>query len=341
MSKDHLKLRWLLIGLAVLSIIIYLSACSSPSSSVPSTSVDEMLTLPELEAVELDGEPLRVVATTSIIGDVIAQVGGDEIMLTTLMEPGQDPHSYEPAARELTAVAEADVIFVNGWDLEEGLIDELAQIGAGVPMAAISANIEPLSLGQDENADGNAGEEHHHGADPHTWFSVGNVKQWTENVASVLSELDPANSETYRHSAAAYMAELEELETYSESALAQMGEENRYLVTNHESFGYFADAYGFTVLGTVIPAASTLAEPSASDLAGLIKQMEAHDVCAIITEATTSTDLAQTVAAELDGCDEVKVLQLYTGSIGLPGSGADSYLGMFRANVDVIVEGLQ
>lgn len=109
----------------------------------------------------------------------------------------------------------------------------------------------------------------------------------------------------------------------------------------HDAFGYFAQEYDFTVLGTVIPNLSTLAEPSAGDVAGLIEKMKEHDVCTIFTETTVSDTLVQTVAAELEGCDEVKVLQLYTGAIGPEGSGAESYIGMFRTNVDIIVEGLQ
>lgn len=305
----------------------------------------EMIVLPELEALELKGERLKVIATTSIIGDVVAQVGGEAIELTTLMGPGLDPHSYEPGTQELTAVAEAQVIFVNGWDLEEGLVHDLEEISEGVPLVAISANVAPLAFGKDEHASSEGGQdehEHEHGvADPHVWFSIHNVEQWVGNVERVLSDLDPANAGSYESRANAYLAELEELETYVESQLAQIPEENRFLVTNHDSFSYFAKDYGFELIGTLIPAASTLAEPSASDLAGLIGEMEAHGVCTIFTETTVSDTLAQTVASELDGCEEVKVLKLYTGAVGPAGSGADSYTGMFRANVDRIVEGIK
>ena len=309
-----------------------------------------MLTLPELEAAALNGESLRVVATTSIIGDVVSQVGGDALQLTTLMGPGQDPHSYEPGARELTAVANAHVIFVNGWDLEEALADDLASIGEHVPLIPVSANIEPLEFGgyaredehqhQGEGGEGE-GEHTHSGADPHTWFNIHNVEQWVANIEYVLSDLDPANAETYRHNSEAYLGELEELRAYAETHLAAISAGKRFLVTNHDSLGYLAQEYDLEVLGTVIPAASTLAEPSASDLARLIEGMKEHAVCTIFTETTVSDNLARTVAGELDGCEEVQVLQLYTGAVGPVGSGADSYIGMFRANVDTIVEGLE
>jgi ABC-type Zn uptake system ZnuABC Zn-binding protein ZnuA len=300
-----------------------------------------MITLPELAAVELEGRPLRVVATTSIIGDVVAQVGGEAIELTTLIGAGQDPHSYEPAIKELTAVAAADVIFVNGWDLEETLIDNLRVIGEGVPMVAISANIEPLPILEDGHEDRKEEPGHQHAVDPHTWLSIKNVEQWVENATQVLTDLDPANGDVYENSAAEYGAELAGLQQYAANELAQVAEERRLLVTNHDSLGYFASEYGFTVIGTVVPAASTLAEPSAGDLAALVALMEARDVCTIITETTGRSSLAQTLAAELEGCDQVEVLQFYTGALGPPGSGADSYTGMFRANVEALVEALR
>lgn len=303
----------------------------------------EVLTLPQLTAVDLGGQQLRVVATTSIIGDVLAQVGGEAIELTTLMSAGQDPHSYKPAARDLTAVAAAHVIFVNGWDLEEALIGDLETIGGSVPLVPISANIQPLAYGDghaDEEAQNEA--EHGHGvADPHVWFSIGNVEQWVRNAQQVLSDLDPANADSYASNAAAYLEELAALEDYATEQLAVIPAERRFLVTNHDSFGFFARDYGFEVLGTVIPGRSTLAEPSARDLAGLIGLMGEHGVCTLFTEATVSDRLAQTVAAELTGCDGVQVLKLFTGAIGPAGSGADSYTGMFRANVDTIVAGLR
>lgn len=288
------------------------------------------LSLPELSELDLAGERLSVVATTSIIADVVAEVGGDVIELTGLIGLGQDPHSYEPAARDLTTVVEADVVFVNGWDLEEGLVDDLENISEDVPIVSISAHIDPLSFGGDDGP-----------ADPHVWFNLAHVTQWVSNVKTVLSELDPANAESYHENADAYLAELEELADYSEMRLGAIAEGNRFLITNHNSFSYFADAYDLTVLGSVIPSASTVAEPSASDLAELIDLMKANGVCTVFTETTVSDTLAQTVAEELSTCEAVQVLSLYTGALGEAGSGADSFIGMFRANVDTIVTGLK
>lgn len=303
----------------------------------------EMLILPVLKPVALNGSPLQVVATTSIIGDIVAQVGRGAIDLTVLIGPGVDPHSYQPGAQDLTVVENAHVIFVNGWDLEAGLARDLETIG-GVGPVPVSAGISPLAFGTGEPAEADGNEDHAHehaGADPHVWLSIRNVKQWVKNINYVLSELDPANAETFAGNAEAYSGDLEELETYVEAQLGQIPLEKRILVTNHDAFGYFANEYGFNVLGTVIPAVSTLAEPSASNLTELIAKMEKHRVCTIFTETTVSDTLAQTIAAELDNCAEVKVLALYSGSLGPVGSGAENYISMFRTNVDAIVEGLR
>lgn len=341
--KTIVKQIWMVLFLIGAVLVVSCSGTEtavSPSDDHDNEAEGGTLTLPELDAVELNGAPLKVVATTSIIGDVVAQIGGEAIALTVLMGPGQDPHSFEPSARALTAVAEAHVIFVNGWDLEEALVHDLEEIGAGVPLVPISANIEPLALGEDEHENEQEEAHEHSGADPHVWFSIHNIEQWVKNVERVLSDLDPANAETFAKNATAYLADLAELEAYVASELNQISDDRRFLVTNHESFSYFAAAYDFTVLGTVIPGSSTLAEPSANDLTDLIATMAEHDVCTIFTEVTVSDSLAQTAASELTDCDNVQVLPLYTGAIGLPGSGADSFVGMFRANVDAIVEGL-
>ncbi|MDX1664794.1 MAG: metal ABC transporter substrate-binding protein [Candidatus Promineifilaceae bacterium] len=302
-----------------------------------------VLALPDLAPAELAaGEQLRVVATTSIIGDVAAQVGGDTIELVTLMQPGQDPHSYQPSPATLAEVGGADVILVNGWDLEEGLLSELANAAEGVPLVPVSAGIEPLAFGESvhEAEVEAADEEHDHVADPHVWLDPLLVQAWVENIAFILGSLDPANAEAYVANARAYLAELEELATTMDAALAVIPEERRQLVTNHDALAYFARRFDFAVLGTVIPGASTLAEPSARALAELVEVMTAADVCTVFSESTVGDSVARAAAAELDHCDEVAVLSLYTGALGPPGSGADSYIGMMTSNTETIVAGL-
>ena len=329
------QIRKLLPLLVVMSTILLASCAQTQSETAVShdneANSNTVLPLPELTDAALNGRSLNVVATTSIIGDVVAQVGGEAIELTTLIQQGQDPHSYEPGAQELTAVAAADIIFVNGWDLEESLVRNLESIGKDVPVVPVAANIQPLAF--DEGEHGNV--------DPHTWFNIQNVVQWTANIEATLSQRDPANAETYASNAAAYQAKLADLETYVQAELGSIPPEKRFLITNHDALGYLAEAYGFQVLGTVIPGSSTLAEPSAREIADLIAIMNDHEICTIFTETTISDTLAQTTAAELTNCDTINVIPLYTGSLGSAGSGADSYIGMFQANVAAIVNGLK
>ncbi len=292
-----------------------------------------ILALPQLAPVDLGAGKLRVIATTSIIGDVVAQVGGSAIDLTTLMGPGQDPHSYEPGARELTAVADAHLIFINGWDLEEGLTDVLETIGENNLIVPVSANIDPLSM--PPNSQGIVG------ADPHVWVSTHSVEQWVENISVVLSTLDSGNTAVYTANADRYLGELANLDDYAQEQLAAIPADQRVLVTNHRAFSYFARDYEFEMLGTVIPGLSSLSEPSADDLADLIGKMESRSICTIFTETTVSDQLAQVVADELASCADVQVLPLYTGSLGPEGSGIDSYIGMMQFNVDTIAAGLQ
>ncbi len=318
--------------LLILLFLLLLSACGGgdvPVDDHEHAGAMEPLTIPSLTPIS-EGKRPSIVATTSIIGDVVAHVGGEAIDLTTLMAAGQDPHSYEPAAQELTAVSNSNIIFVNGWDLEENLVHSLESIGGDVPLVPVSAGIEPLAFNGNEDL-----------ADPHVWFDVANVKQWTTTIADSLTTIDPANAEIYAANAAAYQAELDELDDYVQSAMDSIPAENRHLVTNHGAFNYFANAYGVEVVGTVIPSMSALAEPSAGEMAALISLMNEQNICAVFTETTLSDELAQTLAAELDGCEETAVSKLYTGAIGSPDSGADSYISMMQANADTIANGLK
>lgn len=332
------------------------------------------LMLPELAAASLDGRALRVVATTSIVGDVVANIGGDSIDLTVLMGAGQDPHGYEATPQDLVAMEEADVIFVNGWDLEERLAESIEE-NFDDKYVAISAGIEPIEFGgehghddehgdeHDEDEDHEEGEEHddehadedehaeeddhdddhaghdHSGADPHVWFDIHHGEQWAENAASVLSTLDPANAANYEGNLAAYAEELEALEEELETIVATLPMEKRQLVTNHDALGYFAAAYDFDIVGTVIPSLSTNAEPSAGELAELIDAMQDAGVCTIFGETTDSNTLAETVAAELNDCENVQVVTIFTGALGE--GEASSYIGMLRSNMESIVAGLQ
>jgi len=302
---------------------------AEPATTTAATTAGALapLPLPAVAAVPGDG-PLRVVVTTSIIGDIAGRVGGEAIALTTLMAAGQDPHSYQPAAADLAAAADADLIFVNGWGLEEGLIADLDAAG-DAPLVPVSAGIAPRPSSADA-----------HAADPHVWQDVANVMQWVDNIAAMLSAARPADADAFAANADALRAELAVLDDDIRAATAAIPAARRVLVTNHDTLAYFAAAYDFRVLGSVIPGASTLAEATAANLAALADAMNAAGVCSLFVETTAADQLARALSEELDGCDTVRVLSLYSDALGPPGSGADSYAGMMRANVATIVAAL-
>jgi zinc/manganese transport system substrate-binding protein len=305
---------------------------------------EEHLSIPDLGGITLaEGETLRVVATTSIIGDVVGNVAGDNIELTVLMAEGQDPHSYQPTASDLTIASDAHIVFVNGWDLEEGLVGDLEGANESGVIVPISAGVEPLEgeghedeAYEEEGEHAEGQEEDGHLFDPHVWFDVHNVETWVHNVEAVLSTMDSANAETYAANAEAYEAELEALEQYIQEGVAQIPEANRKLVTNHDTFSYFATAYGFEVIGTILPGASTGNEPSAADLTELIAAVQTAGVQAVFIENTVGEGLADVLNEETGA----HVYELYTDAVGPVGSGAETYIGMVRANIDTLVEAL-
>jgi ABC-type Zn uptake system ZnuABC Zn-binding protein ZnuA len=329
---------------ALLPVFFALTACG-PATPTQPTAPTEM-TLPEVTPVTLSpGEKLKVVATTNIIGDVVSNVARDTVDLTVLIAIGQDPHSYEPTPQALAAIEDANVIFVNGLDLEEVLMTTIENTATGV-VVPVSAGIEPLVVeknereGAEEHAE-EGGEHVHANGNPHFWMDPANVIVWTQNIETVLSQADPANQEQYAANADAYRARLEEVDAYARQQLALVPEANRKLVTDHDSLEYFAKAYGFEVIGTVIPGTSTTGEASAGDVAALVDVIRQQNVPAVFVGTSASRglqSLADTIANEVGS--QVKVLPLLTGSLAPMGQPGDTYLGLIRFDVDQIVEGL-
>lgn len=306
------------------------SGASEPGDPVP---VEEM---PALEPVELGGgERLRVAATTSIVADVVSRVGGDAIELTRLVPLGTDPHTYQLTPQDVAAVAGAHVLVTNGLGLEEFLPDLLDATDGAVPVVPASHGVALLSSGEGEDAaDDGHGDE---GADPHTWFDPRNVVVWTRNIEAALSALDAANAETYAANAAAYIDELNELDAWIREQVATIPEERRLLVTDHTLFTYFAAAYGFRQVGAIIPGYSTLAEPSAQEMAALQRALGELDVPAVFVSTTVNPRLAEQLAEDTG----TRLVYVYTGSLSEAGGPADSYLDFMRHNVSVIVEALR
>jgi len=289
--------------------------------------------LPTLSPVKLaPGEKLRVVVTTSLIEDVVHQVGDDQIELTCLVPRGADPHTFQPSPGTARAVAEAHVILKNGLGLEEGWLNELiTHVGNNQPVVSLSTGIKSRT---EQRLEGT--ESHGHGdQDPHVWFDVRNVMTWVKNTERILRTLDPSGRE-YSENASRYLTELEALDAWIVDQVNSIPPANRKLVTSHYAFGYFADRYGLELIGSVFPI-TTEAEPSARDLAQLEEAIRQHQVRAIFAENTINPRLVEQIAHDTG----VKVVLLYTGALGPPGSGVETYVDLMRYDVKAIVAALK
>lgn len=299
--------------------------------------------IPHLDAVPLsEGERLRVVATTSVVADVVSQVGGAHIDLTHLIPLGADSHAFEPTPRDVAMLADAHVIFINGAGLEQ-FLDTLLENVEGVPVVPVSAGIELLPFELDDHNDDHADDDHHdddhhHGEfDPHVWFDPNQVLVWVHNIEHALSDLDPQHAEIYEANAEAYEAELEALDDWIQDQVASVPEEERLLVTDHAFLTYFAAQYGFEQIGAVIPATTSVAEPSAQELAALQDAISQYPVPAIFVGHEVSSRVAEQIAADLG----IDLVFIYSESLSDADGPAGSYLQFMRYNVNAIVDGLR
>ncbi len=274
------------------------------------------------------GERLRVVATTTLVGDVVGQVGQDDIELAVLLEPGADPHTYQSTPRALAAVADAHLVVINGFGLEEAMLDDLLQASAA-PVISLSEGINPRALAE--------GEEAGQGVDPHVWFDPTNVQTWARNAADALAALEPDREDGFQANAAAYIDELAALDAWIFEQVALISAGARVMVTDHDELGYFADRYGFEIVGAVVPAYSTAADPSAADLAALLETIAAADVRAVFVGVTVNP----AVAARISEDAGIWLVVLHTGSLSEPGGPAATYLDLMRTDVLAIVEALR
>ena len=332
-------------------LLIALAGCSTPTPATSGDTADEhahesaagaLDALPVLSPVALGaGGKLRIVATTNIVADVVRQVGGDHIELTALLPIGVDPHSYSPTPDDLRALNSAQAIVINGLNLEESMAPVLENLDSPIPVMALSTGVPPLVLAEETHEEHEEEDDHeahdHEGADPHTWMNPLNVVIWAENAKHLLSELDPAHATDYAAAAAAYETALQQLDQEVRAAVAGLPEGQRKLVTDHDNLGHFAAAYGFQVVGSVIPSLSTMAAASAQELAALQEQIAAEGVTAIFVGTTVNPDVATQIAADTG----VRVVPIYTDSLSDASGPAATYLEMMRFNAAAIVAGLK
>jgi manganese/iron transport system substrate-binding protein len=308
-----MRKRLILWGLCLAGLAWILSACAAPAGG--------------------QSGKMQVVATTTIVGDVVGNIGGNAIQLDVLLPPGSDPHSFDPTPQDVAKIARANLIFANGAGLETFLDPLLKNADSRAQVIYVSDGIQLIrfqsNLPGEESGPG--------GGDPHTWFDPQNVKDWVQNIEKALSAQDPGNAQTYAANAQRYTQQLDELDRWIQTQVGQIPPDQRKLVTDHEAFTYFAARYGFQQVGAIVPGYSTLAQPSAQELAALEDAIQKLGVKAIFVGETVNPNLAQRVAQDTG----VKLVYLYTGALSDSSGPASTYLDFMRYDVNQIINALK
>ncbi len=305
---------------------------------------------------------LSAVATFSILGDMVSQVGGDRVDVTTLVGPNGDAHVYQPTPQDAQAVAGAGVLFVNGLAFE-GWLDRLVDASEyGGPTVVATQGIDPLEAAEDDHHEGeehaehedhegedhaehdhhegedHAEDEHHHdhgGIDPHAWQSLANARTYVANIEAGLSGADPDGADIYAANAADYLSRIDAAEAEVIAALSALPEDGRTIVTSHDAFGYFADAYDLTFLAP--EGMSTESEASAQDVAALIEQIREDGVSAVFVENVADGRLIEQIASETGATVGGT---LYADALSGPDGPAATYLDMMRYNATTLAGAL-
>ena len=273
-------------------------------------------------ALPAKAEKLKVVASFSILGDMVRQVTGDLASVATIVGPNADAHVYTPNVNDARAVAEADIVFVNGLGFETWSKTLIETSGTKAKVYVATKGITPLKV------DGKS--------DPHAWNALPNGMVYVRNIARAMAEVDPDNTGIYNANASAYIAKLEDLHTRAVAEFAALPPTRRTVVTAHDAFGYLANAYGLRFLAPV--GIDTEAEPSARQLAKLIDQLKREEVAALFVENITSPALVRQIARETG----LKIGgRLFSDALSVKGGPAKSYFAMFKHNLSVIATSLK
>jgi manganese/zinc/iron transport system substrate-binding protein len=275
---------------------------------------------------------LHAVATTGQIGDLVGRVGGERVQVTTLMGPGTDPHLYQASAGDVDRLSRADVIFYNGLHLEAKMAEVLARLGERRPTVAVAEAIPEDQLIAPESFAG--------AHDPHVWFAVPLWRYAVDAARDALIDVDPAGEEEYRRRAAAYRAELDELDAYIRAQVGRITPARRVLVTAHDAFNYFGRTYGIEVVG--LQGISTATEAGTADVQNLAALIVERRIPAVFVETSVSPKAIEAVRAAVRarGFEVALGGTLFSDALGDAGTEAGTYVGMVRYNVDTIVAAL-
>ncbi|NEO81830.1 zinc ABC transporter substrate-binding protein [Moorena sp. SIO4G3] len=310
-TQSHsIKRQWWLTVVIILGV--WISGCDTTGTNQ--------------SGIDGDDKP-NVVTTSTILTDWTKQVGADEIELTGILKPGTDPHVYEPVPADTIALEQANLILYNGYNLEPALIKLIKSAGVNIKSFAVGEVVSPLDFEYEGKKE----------PDPHVWGDAKNAIAMVNAIRDQLIELSPEDKEEFTKNAAQLTAELKKLDAWIIQQIQTIPQKHRYLVTTHDAFQYYASAYGIPVAGTLI-GISTEEQPSAQTVKGLADAIKKIGVPAIFAETTINPALINTVAQEAG----VKLApqELYSDSLGVPGSEADTYIKMLITNTHTVVEGL-
>jgi zinc/manganese transport system substrate-binding protein len=312
-------------------ILLLLAALAAIVATSPATAQDKIQ------------DKIKVVATFSILGDLVQNVGGDRVEVTTLVGPDGDTHVFSPSPADAKKVAAARLVFVNGLGFE-GWLNRLVRASKSKrTVVVVSQGVKTLRKDDDDDHDGKkkgrAGKKHHdheHGdVDPHAWQSVANAKVYVTNIRNALIKADPAGKDVYEANAKAYLAKLDALEQEVKAAIAKIPADRRKIITNHDAFGYFGAAYGIAFIS---PAGSTDADPSAKDVAKIITQIKEQKIPAVFLENISDPRLMQQIAretgAKIGGT-------LYSDALTDEKGQAPTYIDLIRHNTRSLNTALQ
>jgi zinc/manganese transport system substrate-binding protein len=319
-------------GLAMVTILVV--ACGAPGADSPGAGGEDRL---------------AVVATTTQVGALAREIGGEAVELTVLLQPGVEAHDFELSPAQGAALEGADLVLLSGAGLEDWLTDTLTTIGVEDRAVDLSEGVSLRAPAEgapahDDEDEGHSDEDHsddgHAGdaVDPHYWLSAPNAIVMAENVRDALAAAAPEGADGFADRADAVVARLRAADDEIRAMLADIPDADRGLVTDHDALGYFVDEYGLRFIGSVFPSLDVSSEPSAQEIEALVADIRENDVRAIFTESAVNATLAEAVADETDArlVDE----PLYTDSLGPEGSGAETIDGMLLHNARVIRDGL-
>lgn len=290
--------------------VLFLTACGSASQSGEDT--------------------FSVLASTSFLADIAQNVAGDRVQVESLLPLGTDPHAYQAAPSDVSKISDSDVLILNGLEYEH-FIEPLLENAGGEHFIIIATDgLTPNKI-ESEEASGEMV------ADPHMWLDVNRVTHYVENIRDGLIQADPEGAETYKANAATYIAQLLDLDQWIWEQVQTIPAERRLLVTNHEAMGYFAEHYGFTIVGSILPSFSSEASVSAQEIVSAIEAVKSSGAPAIFLGEVENTDLANQIASET-GVKVVNTLYLESLTNGAP---AATYVDMMKHNVTEIVNALK